>query len=139
MCAPTLPPNSFSFLHPPAHSSPCALQDAVSSESDSGDEVHKRKLQLYERSRLRYYYAIVDCADVATAARLYDECDGLEFLRSACKFDLRFVPDEQVGGCHVHALASQHVKVGRSSACKLESRSLHSKLAIWLCLPVPLS
>ena len=77
----------------------CAPQDTVSSESDSADEVRKRKLQLYERSRLRYYYAIVDCADVATAARLYDECDGLEFLRSACKFDLRFVPDQQVGGC----------------------------------------
>ena len=74
----------------------CAPQDTVSSESDSGDEVRKRKLQLYERSRLRYYYAIVDCADLATAARLYDECDGLEFLRSACKFDLRFVPDQQV-------------------------------------------
>ena len=93
----------------PALSSPqlgCAPQDTVSSESD--DEVHKRKLQLYERSRLRYYYAIVDCADVATAAHLYDECDGLEFLRSACKFDLRFVPDEQVVGCLVYQLASQH-------------------------------
>ena len=93
----------------------CAPQDPVSSESDSGDDVRKRKLQLYERSRLRYYYAIVDCADVATAARLYDECDGLEFLRSACKFDLRFVPDEQVGDCLVlytcaSTYSSQHVQ-----------------------------
>ena len=95
-------------LQYPAPFSPpvsCALQDTVSSESESGDEVNKRKLQLYERSRLRYYYAIVDCADVVTAARLYDECDGLEFLRSACRFDLRFVPDEQVGGCLVQSLA----------------------------------
>ena len=31
-----------------------------------------------------------------TAAHLYAECDGIEFLRSACKLDMRFVPDEQV-------------------------------------------
>lgn len=32
-----------------------------------------------------------------TAAHLYAECDGIEFLRSACKLDMRFVPEDQVG------------------------------------------
>ncbi len=53
------------------------------------------QLRLYERSKLRYYYAIIECDSVASAARLYGECDGLEFELSACKFDLRFVPDDQ--------------------------------------------
>eukprot|EP00798_Chlamydomonas_sp_ICE-L_P030470 gene30470-35481_t len=30
-----------------------------------------------------------------TSLHVYNECDGLEFERSACKFDLRFVADEQ--------------------------------------------
>lgn len=70
--------------------------DEASSSDDSGNEVDQRRLQLYERSRLRYYYAVVDCQDVRTSAHLYAECDGIEFLRSACKLDMRFVPDEQV-------------------------------------------
>lgn len=54
------------------------------------------QLRMYERSKLRYYYAVIECDSVASAARVYTECDGLEFELSACKFDLRFVPDEQV-------------------------------------------
>ena len=80
--------------------------DARSSSDGSGDEVDQRRLQLYERSRLRYYYAVVDCKDVRTAAHLYAECDGIEFLRSACKLDMRFVPDDQVR--HVTCLHVLH-------------------------------
>ena len=76
------------------------LSAQAPSESDDdhdGGDINKTKLRLYERSKLRYYYAIVDCDSVATAAALYEECDDMDFQHSACKFDLRFVPDEQVG------------------------------------------
>lgn len=58
------------------------------SESEGG-EVDKARLRMYERSKLRWYYAIVECDSVTTARHIYQECDGMEFERSACKFDLR--------------------------------------------------
>lgn len=63
--------------------------------SEDENEVDMERLRLYERSKLRWYYAIVECDSAATANTLYDECDGMEIMKSACKFDLRFVPDDQ--------------------------------------------
>jgi len=57
--------------------------------------VDQRRLQLYERSKLRYFYAVAEFGSAAAAAHVYAECDGLEFERSANKLDLRFVPDGQ--------------------------------------------
>lgn len=62
--------------------------DAVSArgEDESGEsdvEVDQRRLRMYERSKLRYYYAIVECDSVGTAAHLYNQCDGLEFELTA--------------------------------------------------------
>lgn len=70
--------------------------DSESDASEGGDQVDQEALRLYELSKLRYYYAVVVADSAATAAHLYEECDGMEFMHSACKFDLRFVPDEQV-------------------------------------------
>lgn len=75
-----------------------ADEDQIGSSdgSDSDDnEVDLERLRLYERSKLRWYYAIVECDSAATANTLYEECDGMEIMKSACKFDLRFVPDDQ--------------------------------------------
>ena len=71
-------------------------------DEDTDDEVDREALRLYERSKLRWFYAIAECDSARTAAHLYAECDGMEFGLSACKFDLRFVPDAQV--CHSETL-----------------------------------
>ena len=59
----------------------CSTGD--SSADESGDGVNQRRLQLYERSKLRYYYAVAEFGSAAAAAHVYAECDGLEFERSA--------------------------------------------------------
>jgi len=67
------------------------------SSSDSGNEVDKLRIRMYEQSKLRYYYAVAECDSAATAAALYDACDGAELGRGTgggCKLDLRFVPKE---------------------------------------------
>lgn len=66
-----------------------------SGDEDDGGDIDRERLWLYERSKLRWYYAVVECDTTSTALHIVDECDGMEFMRSACKFDLRFIPDEQ--------------------------------------------
>ena len=53
------------------------------------------KLRRYEKDRLKYYYAIIECDTKETAEHIYNECDGTEFELSGMKIDLRFVPEQQ--------------------------------------------
>jgi hypothetical protein len=46
-------------------------------EDEEGKALDPEKLRQYERERLRFYYAIVECDTAATAASLYQQCDGL--------------------------------------------------------------
>ena len=52
------------------------------------------KLRRYEKERLKYYYAVIECDNKNTADQIYRECDGNQFENSNLQFDLRFISDQ---------------------------------------------
>ncbi|EDO16068.1 hypothetical protein Kpol_1016p8 [Vanderwaltozyma polyspora DSM 70294] len=62
-------------------------------EGDAEKDVDSKALRQYQLERLRYYYAVVYCNNIASAESIYENCDGTEYESSANIFDLRYVPD----------------------------------------------
>jgi len=54
-------------------------QDAWVYDENTTTDIDPVKLRKYERDRLKYYYAVIDCDSVATAKHLFDNCNDLEF------------------------------------------------------------
>lgn len=63
-------------------------------EEGDDQDFNSDALRSYQLDRLRYYYAVIICSDLSTAEKLYNACDGTEYLASSNFVDLRFVPDD---------------------------------------------
>lgn len=62
--------------------------------NDDGEEINSKSFRKYQLQRMRYYYAVIVCSDVATARNIYQNCDGTEYESTANFFDLRYVPSD---------------------------------------------
>ena len=77
-------------------------EDVVADESGSDHKNRKNQsagfdplaLRKYELSKLKYYFAIVDCSSIKAAETLYTQLDGAEFGHSSMVFEMRYVQED---------------------------------------------
>lgn len=63
---------------------------------DEEDVMDVEKLRAYERSKLKYYFAVAEFRNSDSADKVYKELDGMEFENSSASFDLRSLSKGQI-------------------------------------------
>ena len=59
--------------------------------SDHNSEMDREKIREFELSKLRWRYAIVEISDQVSAEKIYNECDGQEYMSSGLLMNISFV------------------------------------------------
>lgn len=70
------------------------IKQELLNNNDDGEEINSKSFRKYQLQRMRYYYAVIVCSDIATARNIYQNCDGTEYESTANFFDLRYVPSD---------------------------------------------
>jgi hypothetical protein len=94
------------------------------------------KLRKYERERLRYYFAIIECDSAQTARNIYEECDGLEMELTSIKIDLRYVPDSETFKREPKEVCTD-VPTGATVNCFLNRSMQHTNVKLTWDEPKP--
>lgn len=69
-------------------------KNVQASFQDEEEDLDLEKLREYEKSRLKYYFAVCEFDSVATAVHVFSECNSLELEKTGVKIDLSFIPSD---------------------------------------------
>ena len=72
------------------------INEWIAKADDSETDFDPLKLRKYEKDRLKYYYAVIECDSIQTADHIYIQGNDSEFELTGLKLDLRFVPEGTV-------------------------------------------